>query len=58
MYKQEETLKVVHRNIFRFKTQRRERENVDVLSVRLKGNAIIINEQVQIIVKNINYVYV
>lgn len=26
MYKQEETLKVVHRNIFRFKTQRRERE--------------------------------
>lgn len=38
MYKQEETLKVVHRNIFRFKTQRREREkkNVDVLSVRLK----------------------
>lgn len=36
MYKQEETLKVVHRNIFRFKTQRRKRENVDVLSVRLK----------------------
>jgi len=36
MYKQEETLKVVHRNIFRFKTQRRERENVDVLSIRRK----------------------